>query len=294
MRRPTMPPVPVLAVVAAALLAIPAYAQTSPTDVPAAGASPTGAPQGGTVDAGKGSSPQEPAAHPAPKPKAAQHKAPKAAPAPAVPGQSTDSQSGKATTPPSSGELGTPTIERAKPAPTPKVVPVPDMPKALTKPEATPIPGRTPEPEGAQPPVTSDIRPRGVTHVDKGTPATPADRLVVPFTAGSTTLDKKQEAALTAVAGRLGQDPNRRLEIRAYAPLPALDREAAARRLSLIRANAVRDRLMALGVPKERLVVYAMGSVNGDQDDKNAVRGAAKGSDLPPEVFDRVELTFIH
>ncbi|MEA1650381.1 OmpA family protein [Nitrospirillum sp. BR 11164] len=264
------------------VLAMPVGAQTT---APQSDATPSVVPQPGT---------QQDAPKPSAKPKATKQKAAKPPPAPAVPGQSTDSQSGKATTPPASGELGVPTVGRAPAAPTPRVVPVPDMPKPLTKPEATPIPGHAAEPEGAAPPVTTDIRPRGATHVEKGTPATQADHQTVPFAAGSSTLDKKQEAALVAIAGRLGQDPNRRLEIRGFAPLPALDREAAARRLSLFRAMAVRDRLMALGVAKERLVIYAMGSVNGDQDDKNAVRGANRGSDLPAEAFDRVELTFIH
>ncbi|WP_159107178.1 OmpA family protein [Azospirillum sp. B4] len=260
---------PAVIAVTVAMLAMPAYAQS-----PAA--QPDSAQQA-----------------PSDKTTGAKHKVTKPAPAPAVPGQSTDSQSGKATTPPASGDLGAPTIERAKPAPTPKVVPVPETPRSLLKPEATPTPDRAKEPEGASPPVTTDIRPRGVTHVEKGAPVTQAARVTVPFAAGSSALDKKQEAALAAIAGRLGQDPDRRLEIRGYAPLPALDREAAARRLSLFRATAVRDRLMALGVPKERLVIHAMGSVSGDQDDKEAVRNAGKGSNLPPESFDKVELAFI-
>ncbi|WP_145753592.1 OmpA family protein [Nitrospirillum amazonense] len=287
MRRSKMYSIPAVVAVAFAVLAMPVHAQTTAPQAigPQTDAAPSGEPQAGT---------QQAAPKPVAKPKATKQKAAKPPPAPAVPGQSTESQSGKATTPPASGELGVPTVGRAPAAPTPKVVPVPDMPKPLTKPEATPVPGHAAEPEGAAPPVTTDIRPRGTTHVEKGTPATQADHQTVPFTAGSSTLDKNQEAALVAIAGRLGQDPNRRLEIRGFAPLPALDREAAARRLSLFRAMAVRDRLMALGVAKERLVIYAMGSVNGNEDDKNAVRGAAKGSDLPAEAFDRVELTFIH
>ncbi|TWB32443.1 OmpA family protein [Nitrospirillum viridazoti] len=287
MRRFKMCSLPAVVVVAVAVLAMPVHAQTIAPQA-------TGPQTDAAPSAGAQAETQQAAPKPAAKPKATKQKAAKPPPAPAVPGQSTESQSGKATTPPASGELGVPTVGRAPAAPKPKVVPVPDMPKPLTKPEATPIPGHAAEPEGAAPPVTTDIRPRGTTHVEKGTPATQADHQTVPFAAGSSTLDKKQEAALVAIAGRLGQDANRRLEIRGFAPLPALDREAAARRLSLFRAMAVRDRLMALGVAKERLVIYAMGSVNGNEDDKNAVRGAAKGSDLPAEAFDRVELTFIH
>ncbi|MEA1676809.1 OmpA family protein [Nitrospirillum sp. BR 11163] len=278
MRRFKMYSTPAMVALAAALLATPVHAQTQ-TDTP---------------PAARQADPQQDAPPAAAKPKPPKQKAPKPPPAPAIPGQATDSQSGKAITPPGSGDLGVPTVGRAPAAPTPKVVPVPDMPKALTKPEATPVPGHAAEPDGAAPAPTTAIRPRGTTKVDKGTPATQADHQTVPFAAGSSALDKKQEAALVAIAGRLGQDPNRRLEIRGFAPLPALDREAAARRLSLFRAMAVRDRLMALGVAKERLVIYAMGSVNGDQDDKDAVRGAGKGSDLPAEAFDRVELNFIH
>ncbi|WP_186465494.1 OmpA family protein [Nitrospirillum viridazoti] len=292
MRRSKMYSIPAVVAVAVAVLAMPVHAQT--TAPQATGSQTDAAPSGGGPSGGPEAETQQAAPKPAAKPKATKQKAVKPPPAPAVPGQSTESQSGKATTPPASGELGVPTVGRAPAAPRPKVVPVPDMPKPLTKPEATPIPGHAAEPEGAAPPVTTDIRPRGTTHVEKGTPATQADHQTVPFAAGSSTLDKKQEAALVAIAGRLGQDPNCRLEIRGFAPLPALDREAAARRLSLFRAMAVRDRLMALGVAKERLVIYAMGSVNGNEDDKNAVRGAAKGSDLPAEAFDRVELTFIH
>ncbi|MBB6249920.1 outer membrane protein OmpA-like peptidoglycan-associated protein [Nitrospirillum iridis] len=280
---------PAVIAIAIAFLAVPAYAQST------AGQSPT--PQSAATPsdaAATGDTAQHQGQKPDGKAKTGPGKAAKPAPKPAVPGQATDSQSGKAVTPPASGELGVPVIERAKPAPTPKVVPIPDTPKSLIKPEATPVPARAKEPDGASPPVTSEVRPRGVTHVDKATPATQADHVTVPFAAGSSTLDKKQEGALAAIAGRLGQDPNRRLEIRGYAPLPALDREAAARRLSLFRAEAVRAHLMSLGIPKERLVIYAMGSVNGDLDDKNAVRGAGKGSQLPPETFDRVELTFIH
>ncbi|MDE1147436.1 MAG: OmpA family protein [Azospirillaceae bacterium] len=204
-----------------------------------------------------------------------------------------DPSSGQATTPPTSGDVGVPIVKRAPAAPIPKTVVVPDTPKSLLKPEATPTPNHAKEPEGSTPAPVTEIRPHGVTNVDKATPVAPDDHMTVPFAAGSSTLDKAQEAALVGIAGRLGQDPTHRLEIRGFAPLPSPDREAAARRLSLFRANAVRNRLMALGVAKERLVLIAMGSIAGDDNDKVAVRGANKGSTLPAEAFDKVELAFI-
>ncbi|MFC7333320.1 OmpA family protein [Rhodocista pekingensis] len=142
-------------------------------------------------------------------------------------------------------------------------------------PEVTPIPPAT-DPEGVPPAPRTDLPPPPETRVAPGpVPVEVAGRaaVAIDFAPGSDGLGAAADTVLQGVARRLAEAPGDRLELRAHAALGA-DGETGARRLALARALAVRARLMALGVPKQRMLVFALGT-----------DGAEGGAD-------RVELSF--
>ncbi len=83
------------------------------------------------------------------------------------------------------------------------------------------------------------------------------------FEPGSSELAKPLRTRLDAIAERLVSDPDMRIQLRAFA---AGKKEAAnqARRLSLIRALAVRSYLIKQGVRATRMDVRALGNGFGD------------------------------
>lgn len=176
---------------------------------------------------------------------------------------------GTAINPAPAKDLSATTITPMTGVPTPGALAVPAVPSALLTPDATPPVTPTPDPEGVSAAPVTPVRPRAVSKVAAGGTPAREDYYAVPFTPGSSSADQIDAGLLSSIATRLGSDPAIRLEIRAYAPLPGPEREAAARRLSLLRAIAVRERLLKLGVTHDRMIVYAMGAsvtVNGNFD----------------------------
>ncbi|HYC05471.1 MAG TPA: OmpA family protein [Azospirillaceae bacterium] len=148
----------------------------------------------------------------------------------------------------------------AAPAPPPpvKIAPLP----APAKPQGTAIApvARPADPPGATAAPRTELGPAAPATAPAAVPAAPKlASLSLPFAAGTAAPSPESEAGLRDIAEALGADPRRRLEIRAYAAQGAAG-ESDARRLSLSRALAVRDRLVALGVPQPRLMVFALGS----------------------------------
>ena len=90
----------------------------------------------------------------------------------------------------------------------------------------------------------------------EGGPAAPVG---VPFPAGSSDLPDSAPAALAGVAADLSADPGLRLQLRAYAGAGD-GTSSAARRLSLLRALAVRAWLLDAGVDATRIDVRALGA----------------------------------
>ena len=83
------------------------------------------------------------------------------------------------------------------------------------------------------------------------------------FEPGSSELAKPLKPRLDAIAERMVSDPDMRIQLRAFA---AGKKEAAnqARRLSLVRALAVRSYLIKNGVRSTRMDVRALGNGYGD------------------------------
>lgn len=183
---------------------------------------------------------------------------------------------GTAINPDRAKDLSGDTITPMTGVPTPSALAVPAVPSALLTPDATPPVAPTPDPDGVAAAPVTPVRPRAVSKVAAGGTPARGDHYVVPFVSGSSAADQVDAGLLAGIATRLGGDPSIRLEIRAYAPLPGPEREAAARRLSLLRAIALRERLLRLGVTQDRMIVYAMGAA------------ATAGTD-----FDHADLKFV-
>jgi len=168
--------------------------------------------------------------------------------------------------------LETPPV--AKPGAPSRVAPL-AVPKGAA-PAPAPVPARPPDPPGAAPaPVTeAPPPPRTAAAPAPLPPGTAAsDRVTLGFAPGASAPEEEAGRLLPALAARLAAEPKRRLEIRAYAA-QGPEGEGGAKRLSLSRALAVRDRLIALGVPRQRMVVFAHGAA------------------VPEGPADRVDLAF--
>ncbi|MBJ7414735.1 MAG: hypothetical protein JHC88_04580, partial [Niveispirillum sp.] len=94
---------------------------------------------------------------------------------------------------------------------------------------------------------------------------------------GAEILPSGTDAVLADIVARLKAHPAERLELRAYASSQTT-RPAEARRIALLRARALRDRLVQLGLDPLRLLVFA-----------EAVSMAA-GTAAPATPPDRVDL----
>lgn len=122
-----------------------------------------------------------------------------------------------------------------------------------------PSPGQEPPPEpqlAARPALTLPTTPLAAT---QDTPL-----LQLPFEAGSAELGSDAEARLTDVAEGMKANEKQRLEIAAYAGGDDLS-TSSARRLSLLRALAVRAYLMQNGIDGTRMYVRALGDTTEDE-----------------------------
>ena len=144
------------------------------------------------------------------------------------------------------GEAPPPGGPPAGPPPAPLEIP------ALSDP--LPEVAAPPPPAAALPPLELDAPPPAAP--PEGGPAAPVG---VPFPAGSSDLPASAPAALAGVAADLSADPGLRLQLRAYADAGD-GTSSAARRLSLLRALAVRAWLLDAGVDATRIDVRALGA----------------------------------
>ncbi len=159
-------------------------------------------------------------------------------------------------------EIRTPAAPQ-RPAVRPPAIAVPQAPvlPEMAVPQAAIPPGIPDAPRSELP-----VRPAQTAAPLSSVPAEllSKSRVTVAFAEGSDALDDTARKALDAIALRLAARPEERLELRAHAPR-AGDDESPARRLSLARAKAVREHLLAKGVAKQRLIVFALGS-RGEAD----------------------------
>jgi outer membrane protein OmpA-like peptidoglycan-associated protein len=158
----------------------------------------------------------------------------------------------------------------ASPPQTPLTRAAPPPPPAPPKPPVAPVaaapdpppPAKTPPPKA---PVVPAAAPPAQPQIAARPPAgaSPGTLLRMGFEPGSSELAKPLRPRLDAIAERLVSDPDMRIQLRAFA---AGKKEAAnqARRLSLIRALAVRSYLIKQGVAATRMDVRALGNGYGD------------------------------
>jgi outer membrane protein OmpA-like peptidoglycan-associated protein len=154
-------------------------------------------------------------------------------------------------------------VAAAPEPPPPAKTPPPKAPVApvAAAPEPPP-PAKTPPPKA---PVVPAAAPPAQPQIAARPPAgsSPGTLLRMGFEPGSSELAKPLRPRLDAIAERLVSDPDMRIQLRAFA---AGKKEAAnqARRLSLIRALAVRSYLIKQGVRATRMDVRALGNGFGD------------------------------
>lgn len=103
----------------------------------------------------------------------------------------------------------------------------------------------------------------------------PAERSTLLYAPGADILPSGTDAVLSDIVARLKAHPAERLELRAYASSQTA-RPTEARRIALLRARALRDRLVQLGLDPLRLLVFA--------------EGVAAGTTAPATAPDRVDL----
>lgn len=139
----------------------------------------------------------------------------------------------------------------------------------------------------APPPQRSAARPPGppappLALVDPAMPL-PDGPLRVVFDAASAAIPASAEPLIGAIAARLTREETARLQLRSYAS-GSEDTAREARQLSLARALAVRERLVAYGVRSTRVDIRALGTGRP---------GAAGGDTRPPGPDDRVDVDFL-
>lgn len=162
-----------------------------------------------------------------------------------------------------------PRVPRGQPLPTPAR---PDLPVTIPAP---------PDLSAFPPPSMAELPPRVDAKPPRGeVPAQLAgvNQLSLPFAPNAEAPAQDAKALLDGIAARLAARPSERLELRAYAAAFP-EKETAARRLALLRARAVREQLIARGIDRERLVVFAR--------DVGTPPGA-----VAPANADRVDLVF--
>lgn len=180
-----------------------------------------------------------------------------------------------------------PPVPRLDPSPTPTAPGAKIYSRPSLAPPGAPDLGTVPPPAAPAltqmpPPVPREAVPERAP-VTAGRLPTPdqiraTDRFTLAFAPDVETLDATAAHLLDGLALRLREEPGRRLELRGYAALAREGTENQARRLALGRALAARQHLIAAGIGRERLLVFAF-----------AAPAAAPG--VPPA--DRVELSLI-
>jgi len=106
----------------------------------------------------------------------------------------------------------------------------------------------------------------------------PEERSTLLYPVGAEILPAGTDAVLSDIVARLKARPAERLELRSYATTQG-NRPTDSRRVALLRARALRDRLVQLGLDPLRLLVFAEGM-------PPSVDGAA----APVAASDRVDL----
>ncbi len=134
-------------------------------------------------------------------------------------------------------------------APPPAGEPAPALDQSAHQPPGRPAETRT---ETAALPPPPDV-----------TALPPPEDYSIAFAGSATVLPEEAERQVEATALRLRADERLRLQLRSYASGTA-ETEREARRLSLQRALALRERLAALGVRSTRVDIRALGTGTGD------------------------------
>jgi outer membrane protein OmpA-like peptidoglycan-associated protein len=93
------------------------------------------------------------------------------------------------------------------------------------------------------------------------------DDLRVDFQPGEAVIPGGETAKLDRIVGRLTDNSDLRIELRAFATSHA-DSTSMARRVSLARALAIKSYLTSRGIPDERIDVRALGSSPSDASDR--------------------------
>jgi hypothetical protein len=106
----------------------------------------------------------------------------------------------------------------------------------------------------------------------------PEDRSTLLYPAGAELLPAGTDAVLSDIVARLKARPAERLELRAYASTQR-NRPTDSRRMALLRARALRDRLVQLGLDPLRLLVFAEG-----------IPPSVEGIAAPAGASDRVDM----
>ena len=148
----------------------------------------------------------------------------------------------------------------AKPPAAPAKTPPPKLPVAPVATAPVPPPPKLPVAPVAVAPVPP---PQPQIAARPSTDATPGTLLRLGFEAGSSDLARPLRPRLDAIAERMVSDPDMRIQLRAFAK-GNLEAANQARRLSLIRALAVRSYLIKQGVRSTRMDVRALGNGYGD------------------------------
>ena len=137
---------------------------------------------------------------------------------------------------------------RTAAAPVPPRITMPAAPPPV--PVLAPVPPRPPAPAAPQP----VLSPKSAT-----TAAAIAHGLRVDFKPGQSDLSPASGAAIDTLAQSAPKDPAVTYDVRAYAQ-GTQDDPSTPRRLSLARALAVREALMARGVPSSHIYLRALGA----------------------------------
>jgi hypothetical protein len=130
----------------------------------------------------------------------------------------------------------------------------PDLPDAAPPPAGYTLLGTLPAGTAPPPPAPAPQAP---------TPAPAATRLRLAFAPTKSDLPPDADASIKQLAANAPTTETTTFTVLAYAP-GTPDDPSTARRVSLARATAVRNALIAAGVPSARVVVRALGNGFGD------------------------------
>jgi len=151
------------------------------------------------------------------------------------------------------------TLPPREPTPPPRVevaaVPSADAP--------TPAPTAVPAPRAVVPGAAATAAPKIEI------PPLPDGPLTLRFADDAGALEREGDALIATLAIKMGNEPTMRLSLRSYAR--ATDDPREARKVSLRRVTAVRDKLISLGIRQTRVDLRALGAQPAN-DDKPADR----------------------